>query len=64
VCWSFADNSTETFWESGDEDRNRVKTLTIVCSNKANPSALYIHIDNSRDLAVSCGVLFLSFFVS
>ncbi|XP_076446720.1 E3 ubiquitin-protein ligase MYCBP2-like isoform X7 [Babylonia areolata] len=48
---SLSDNSTETFWESGDEDRNRVKTLNIVCSNKANPSVIYIHIDNSRDLA-------------
>nr|KAG5689428.1 hypothetical protein BaRGS_012250 [Batillaria attramentaria] len=48
---SLSDNSTETFWESGDEDRNRVKTLTIVCSNKANPSVIYVHVDNSRDLA-------------
>ena len=41
---SLLDNSTETFWESGDEDRNRTKWVTLainqpqrklikVCSN-------------------------------
>jgi E3 ubiquitin-protein ligase MYCBP2 len=25
---SLNDNSTETFWESGDEDRNKAKWLT------------------------------------
>ena len=49
----FLDFSTATFWESGDEDHNRVKTLTVTCSETAKPSSLYIHVDNTRDVAVS-----------
>ncbi|GLH12991.1 Putative inhibitor of type v adenylyl cyclase/neuronal presynaptic protein highwire/pam/rpm-1, partial [Gryllus bimaculatus] len=48
---SLVDNSTETFWESGDEDRNKTKTITIVCGPGAYPRMVYIHIDNCRDLA-------------
>ena len=47
------DNSTETFWESGDEDRNKPKTITITCQGKANPRIVYVHIDNTRDIGVS-----------
>ncbi|XP_052283534.1 E3 ubiquitin-protein ligase MYCBP2-like isoform X2 [Dreissena polymorpha] len=47
---SLTDNSTETFWESGDEDRNKLKTLTITCQGAANPRIVYVHIDNTRDL--------------
>ncbi|KAF6200677.1 hypothetical protein GE061_005120 [Apolygus lucorum] len=47
---SLTDNSTETFWESGDEDRNKTKTLTITCTSKTEPMVVYIHIDNCRDL--------------
>ncbi|WAQ99892.1 MYCB2-like protein [Mya arenaria] len=47
---SLTDNSTETFWESGDEDRNKVKTITITCQGQANPRIIYIHVDNTRDL--------------
>lgn len=50
---SLTDNSTETFWESGDEDRNRSKFLTIKCHVKASARILYVHIDNARDLGVS-----------
>ncbi|RZF32318.1 hypothetical protein LSTR_LSTR001782 [Laodelphax striatellus] len=48
---SLVDNSTETFWESGDEDRNKTKTLTFTCPPHSNPSIIYVHIDNCRDLA-------------
>ncbi|KAL1131023.1 hypothetical protein AAG570_012261 [Ranatra chinensis] len=48
---SLTDNSTETFWESGDEDRNKTKTLTIICPPRSLPRMIYIHIDNCRDLA-------------
>ena len=48
-----ADNSTETFWESGDEDRNKTKMITITCNSAHSPRMIYIHIDNSRDLGVS-----------
>ncbi|XP_039287440.1 E3 ubiquitin-protein ligase MYCBP2-like [Nilaparvata lugens] len=48
---SLVDNSTETFWESGDEDRNKTKVLTFTCPSHANPAIIYVHIDNCRDLA-------------
>ena len=51
---SLTDSSTETFWESGDEDRNRSKVITISINPAQNPglemSVVYIHIDNCRDL--------------
>ncbi|XP_076623337.1 MYC binding protein highwire isoform X2 [Colletes latitarsis] len=47
---SLTDNSTETFWESGDEDRNKTKTIIISCSSRSLPRIVYIHIDNCRDL--------------
>jgi len=50
---SLTDNSTETFWESGDEDRNRTKNITVTCPPGSVPRIVYVHIDNSRDLAVS-----------
>lgn len=50
---SLTDNSTETFWESGDEDRNKTKTITIICGAHSLPRMVYIHIDNCRDLTVS-----------
>lgn len=49
---SLTDNSTETFWESGDEDRNKTKTITIICGAHSLPRMVYIHIDNCRDLTV------------
>nr|CAD7431359.1 unnamed protein product [Timema monikensis] len=48
---SLTDSSTETFWESGDEDRNKTKSITITCASQAYPRMVYIHIDNCRDLA-------------
>jgi len=50
---SLTDNSTETFWESGDEDRNKTKVITITCAAHFLPRMLYVHIDNCRDLTVS-----------
>ena len=50
---SLTDNSTETFWESGDDDRNRTKSVTVTCLQNHSPRMVYVHIDNSRDLAVS-----------
>lgn len=50
---SLTDNCTETFWESGDEDRNKTKTLTIFCPQGYHPLLVCIHIDNCRDLGVS-----------
>lgn len=50
---SLMDNSTETFWESGDEDRNKTKVITIICGARSLPRMVYVHIDNCRDLTVS-----------
>lgn len=49
---SLTDASTETFWESGDEDRNKTKALTITCAAAIRPQTVYVHIDNCRDLGV------------
>ncbi|KAG0414124.1 hypothetical protein HPB47_008717, partial [Ixodes persulcatus] len=48
---SLSDNSTETFWESGDEDRNKTKLLTLSCPPQARPTMVCVHVDNCRDLA-------------
>lgn len=48
---SLTDGSTETFWESGDEDRNKTKSLTLACSPHHHPRMVCLHVDNCRDLA-------------
>ncbi|KAB0796834.1 hypothetical protein PPYR_10895 [Photinus pyralis] len=48
---SLTDSSTETFWESGDEDRNKTKSLIVVCAQNHHPKMVCVHIDNCRDLA-------------
>ncbi|XP_066580931.1 E3 ubiquitin-protein ligase MYCBP2 [Prorops nasuta] len=50
MIMSLTDSSTETFWESGDEDRNKTKVITIICTPHSFPRMVYIHIDNCRDL--------------
>ena len=50
---SLTDGSTETFWESGDEDRNKTKSITIVCAHGHRPVLVCVHVDNCRDLGVS-----------
>ncbi|XP_071483043.1 E3 ubiquitin-protein ligase MYCBP2-like [Diadema antillarum] len=47
---SLVDGSTETFWESGDEDRNRNKFVTVSCGKGMTLGMVAIHADNSRDL--------------
>ncbi|VVC32964.1 Zinc finger, RING-type,Zinc finger, RING/FYVE/PHD-type,APC10/DOC domain,Galactose-binding [Cinara cedri] len=45
------DQTTETFWESSEDDKNKFKTITIQCTNmSSNPKAFYVHFDNCRDL--------------
>jgi E3 ubiquitin-protein ligase MYCBP2 len=54
------DRSTETFWESGDEDRNKTKVITASLiqgsssSSEVKAKAIYIHIDNVRDSGAKC----------
>ncbi|XP_062420974.1 E3 ubiquitin-protein ligase MYCBP2 isoform X2 [Pungitius pungitius] len=47
---SLTDGSTETFWESGDEDKNKTKSITISCVKGINASNVTVHVDNSRDI--------------
>ncbi|XP_018420885.1 PREDICTED: E3 ubiquitin-protein ligase MYCBP2 [Nanorana parkeri] len=47
---SLTDGSTETFWESGDEDKNKTKSITINCVKGINTRYVSVHVDNSRDL--------------
>nr|XP_034971957.1 E3 ubiquitin-protein ligase MYCBP2 isoform X11 [Zootoca vivipara] len=47
---SLTDGSTETFWESGDEDKNKTKNITINCVKGVNARYVSVHVDNSRDL--------------
>lgn len=56
---SLTDNSTETFWESGDEDRNKTKIISIICAAHSLPRVIYIHIDNCRDLIVSLRYIYI-----
>ncbi|XP_062389671.1 E3 ubiquitin-protein ligase MYCBP2 isoform X1 [Sardina pilchardus] len=47
---SLTDGSTETFWESGDEDKNKTKSITINCVKGITAAYVCVHIDNSRDI--------------
>lgn len=48
------DQTTETFWESSEDDKNKFKIITIQCTHPFEiPKAFYIHFDNCRDLNVS-----------
>uniref|UniRef100_A0A8L8Q1Q6 TNFR-Cys domain-containing protein n=1 Tax=Heligmosomoides polygyrus TaxID=6339 RepID=A0A8L8Q1Q6_HELPZ len=48
VC--LTDGSPETFWESGDEDKSRARTLNVTFDG-CSPVLLCVFIDNSRDEA-------------
>lgn len=44
------DNSTETFWESGDEDKSKIKLISILNTNPdIQMNIVYIHVDNYRN---------------
>lgn len=48
---SLTDGSTETFWESDEEDRNRSKFIDISMTKLTHSCRLiFVHIDNSRDI--------------
>ena len=47
---SLADNSTETFWESGEEDRNKTKHITLTSVGPLRQAIIYVHVDNVRDM--------------
>ncbi|XP_054087808.1 E3 ubiquitin-protein ligase highwire isoform X1 [Zeugodacus cucurbitae] len=48
---SLTDNSTETFWESDEEDRNKCKIIEISMTKLTYTcKVVLVHIDNSRDI--------------
>ena len=50
---NLVDSSTETFWESGDDDTNKAKIITITVPNSYLVYYVCVHVDNSRDPVVS-----------
>lgn len=48
---SLTDGSTETFWESDEEDRNKSKIIEISMNKLSYVcKMIFVHIDNSRDI--------------
>merc|ERR1719347_1292365 len=54
---SLTDGSTETFWESGDEDRNKTKWVSVKLTGLAQARSLAVHVDNGRDIGNKVGSL-------
>ena len=55
---SLTDGSTETFWESGDEDRGKMKLVTVQINADAfPPNMVCLHVDNGRDMGVSLSLV-------
>nr|CAB3264102.1 E3 ubiquitin-protein ligase MYCBP2 [Phallusia mammillata] len=60
IASSLTDGSTETFWESGDEDKNKPKSITVDLLNDKDGHKkkdgglliedIYVHVDNTRDV--------------
>ncbi|XP_063374022.1 E3 ubiquitin-protein ligase MYCBP2 [Cydia amplana] len=54
MAGALTDGSTETFWESGDEDRNKAKWVQVALPAPApappdRPYIVCVHVDNTRD---------------
>lgn len=54
---NLTDNSTETYWESSEEDRRKMKTIVINSPAEVSPYVIYIHVDNTRDTNVISNIL-------
>ena len=52
---SLTDGSTETFWESGEEDRNKTKWVSVKLPNPLNARSVAVHVDNGRDIGNKVG---------
>uniref|UniRef100_A0A1S4H5Z6 RCR-type E3 ubiquitin transferase n=1 Tax=Anopheles gambiae TaxID=7165 RepID=A0A1S4H5Z6_ANOGA len=69
LAQALLDNSTETFWESDEEDRGKPKTIELIPGGRAAGSAapgngcqltlIAVHVDNSRDVACKVTSLLL-----
>lgn len=56
MAGALTDGSTETFWESGDEDRNKAKWIQVSYPGGTpddRPHIICVHVDNTRDTVVS-----------
>lgn len=58
MAGALTDGSTETFWESGDEDRNKAKWVQVALpapapAPPARPHLVALHVDNTRDTVVT-----------
>ncbi|CAB3259020.1 unnamed protein product [Arctia plantaginis] len=65
MAGALTDGSTETFWESGDEDRNKAKWIQVSYPGgtpEDRPHILCVHIDNTRDTVNK--ILLVSFLYS
>ncbi|KAL0852363.1 hypothetical protein ABMA28_000563 [Loxostege sticticalis] len=52
MAGALTDGSTETFWESGDEDRNKARWIEITYppgTTEDRPHIVCVHLDNTRD---------------
>ncbi|XP_063837952.1 E3 ubiquitin-protein ligase highwire-like [Ostrinia nubilalis] len=52
MAGALTDGSTETFWESGDEDRNKARWIEITYppgTAEDRPHIVCVHLDNTRD---------------
>ncbi|CAI2353362.1 unnamed protein product [Caenorhabditis sp. 36 PRJEB53466] len=47
IC--LTDESGETFWESGEEDKNRSRSLVVQLEESARGEILCMYVDNARD---------------
>uniref|UniRef100_A0A182N2D5 RCR-type E3 ubiquitin transferase n=1 Tax=Anopheles dirus TaxID=7168 RepID=A0A182N2D5_9DIPT len=68
LAQALLDNSTETFWESDEEDRGKPKTIELMPGGRAGSAApgagcqlalIAVHVDNSRDVACKVTSLLL-----
>lgn len=57
---SLIDNSTETFWESDEEDRNKPKLIEASqIKSSFLAKVIAIHVDNSRDIVTRVSTIFV-----
>ena len=55
---SLNDGSTETFWESRDEARDKPRSVTATFNKPIRFFAAAVHVDNQKDSGVSgCGYI-------
>jgi hypothetical protein len=66
MAGALTDGSTETFWESGDEDRNKARWIEVTYPGgtmEDRPHIICVHLDNTRDTVVCINLVLLYNFV-